>query len=223
MLKINDLRYKDIIKGCSFELDGHIYALVGPNGAGKSTIASIIMGLDGYREIEGDIIFNGESIKEMSVDERAAKGITLAWQEPARFEGITVRRYLSVSGNPEEVIDKVGLSKEYLDRKIDTKLSGGERKRVELASVMLMKPKIALLDELDSGIDIGSINKIFDAIDYLKEQGTTVILITHSQEVLKRAEYGYLICHGEIIDQGPTDKVGKYFTEKCKKCREWNE
>ncbi len=205
--------------------DNRVHALVGPNGAGKSSLAFAIMGLDGYTDIEGDISLNGKSLKGLDVHERAEKGITLAWQEPARFEGLTVEQFIQASASedsnetPESALDKVGMDpEEYLDRAVDTSLSGGERKKVELASILAMEPELVLLDEPDSGIDVASLEKIFDVIQLLKNQGTTVILITHSSTALEQAEYAYLMCCGAVVDQGKVSEIGKYFEEKCIPC-----
>ncbi len=217
---------KRIIDGVSLSIEqGVVYAVVGPNGAGKSTLANIIMGLDGYREIKGDILFKDESIADLSVTDRAKKGITLAWQEPSRFEGLKVKIYLKSSGKNDirDAINRVGLNPDdYLERAVDSTLSGGERKRLEIASILTMKPKLVILDEPDSGIDIEAINKIFETIKYLKESGTTVILITHSLDVLKKAEYAFILCNGKIIDKGKTSEIGKYFIERCMSCRHKN-
>jgi len=205
--------------------EGHVHALVGPNGAGKSTLAFTIMGLQGYRNIQGDVIYQGKSINDADLDERARKGITLAWQEPARFEGLKVKDYLRVSSRDkekktlEQVLNQVGLDPEnYLNRAVDKTLSGGERKKIELASILAMKPKIALLDEPDSGIDVESLEKIFEAVKILKKEGTTVILITHSEAVLEQAEHAFLICCGALQRKGTVDKINRYFGEKCIPC-----
>lgn len=210
--------------------EGHIHAIVGPNGAGKSTFASTLMGLSGYRDFKGDILFEGESLKNLSIDQRAAKGISLGWQEPARFEGITIRDFIIAGAKDKsqkvaaEALEQVGLDPEaYLDRAVDKTLSGGERKRVELASLLTMVPKIVILDEPDSGIDVDALNRIFEAIRILKEKGSTIILITHSPTVLENAEHAFLMCHGEIIDKGNTDKIMSYFQDKCLACSHKNE
>lgn len=209
--------------------EGHIHAVVGPNGAGKSTLSATIMGLAGYRDYEGDILFNGESLKEYGVDERAKRGITLAWQEPARFEGLSVRDFIRSAARDkneskiEECLAEVGLEPtEYKYRAVDKTLSGGERKKVELASILAMQPKVALLDEPDSGIDIESINRIFDTVQVLKENGTTVILITHSLAVLEQAEHAFLLCHGQMVDKGEVSKIRQYFEGKCLPCNHKN-
>lgn len=230
ILEIKDLKLtlngKPILNTLNIDFwEGHIHAVVGPNGAGKSTLAATIMGLSGYRTFEGDILFEGESIKALDIDSRARKGITLAWQEPARFEGLSIRDFIGAAARDKSadamkmVLAEVGLEpEEYLDRAVDKTLSGGERKKIELASILAMRPKIAILDEPDSGIDIESIQRIFDAVKVLKEGGTTVILITHSLAVLNQAEHAFLICHGRIVDKGPVDKVRRYFEDKCIPC-----
>jgi Fe-S cluster assembly ATP-binding protein len=204
---------------------GHIHAVVGPNGAGKSTLAAVVMGLSGYREIEGEVLFKGKSINDLSVDERARQGVTLAWQEPARFEGLLARDFIMAGAREktlqavQEVLDEVGLDPDkYLTRRVDKTLSGGERKKIELASILAMQPEVALLDEPDSGIDIESIERIFEAVRVLKEKGTTVILITHSLAVLNQAEHAFLMCKGQIVDKGYVDRIGQYFENKCISC-----
>jgi len=204
---------------------GHIHAVVGPNGAGKSTLANTIMGLSGYRDFKGDIIFEEESIKDMSIEQRAKKGITLAWQEPARFEGLSLKDYIGASSRVKNnqtiknALEKVGIDPDdYIKRAVDKTLSGGERKKIELASILAMQPEVAILDEPDSGIDVDSLEKIFDAVKMLKKAGTTVILITHSLAVLRQAEHAFLLCHGKLLDKGSVDKIGGYFENKCIPC-----
>ncbi len=209
--------------------DGHVHAIVGPNGAGKSTLACTIMGLAGYRDIQGDILFEGQSIRALAIDERARKGITLAWQEPSRYEGLSVRDFMRASGKGKSEIDlkqilsRTGLEPyQYWGRAVDKTLSGGERKKLELASILAMQPKIVFLDEPDSGIDIASLDKIFEAIRILKTAGSTVILITHSLAVLEQAEHAFLMCHGRIVDKGETEKIIPYFQGKCIPCHHKN-
>jgi Fe-S cluster assembly ATP-binding protein len=139
----------------------------------------------------------------------------MGWQEPARFEGLTVRNFLEAGKQREafdEALEQVGLkADDYAARAVDKTLSGGERKRIELASILAMKPRFVLLDEPDSGIDIASIERIFDAIKVLKSQGATVVLITHSLSVLRQSEFSYLICCGHVVDKGSVDKIAYYF------------
>jgi Fe-S cluster assembly ATP-binding protein len=210
--------------------EGHIHAVVGPNGAGKSTLAALIMGLSGYRDYSGDILWKNESIKNDSIDQRARKGISLAWQEPARYEGLTVEQFITAASkkdDPEsiqQIFKNVGLDrKDYAKRIMDQSLSGGERKKIELASILAMQPSFVLLDEPDSGIDILSIQKIFEAAHILKNAGSTVVLITHSLAVLEQAEHAFLMCCGQIIEKGNVEKIKPYFENECLLCNFQNE
>jgi len=220
----------EILKNLNLEFEkGLIYAIVGVNGAGKSTLANTIMGCDRYKDFLGDIIFEKESIKEKNLSERARLGITLGWQEPVRFEGLKVKDFLLASSEKKdfklikESLKLVGLNpEEYILRTIDNSLSGGERKKIELASILAMNPKIAFLDEPDSGIDIESIEKIHGVIKKLKERGTTVVLITHSMSILEHADYGFLICKGELIKQGNSKEISEYFQKECMLCKNKN-
>jgi Fe-S cluster assembly ATP-binding protein len=235
ILEVKDLTLKlngtCILNRLSIDFwEGHVHAVVGPNGAGKSTLASTLMGLAGYLEVDGDILFREESIRGLSVDERARLGITLGWQEPARFEGLSVRDFLRAPAKDksrefiERCLSQAGLDPAtYMDRAVDKTLSGGERKKVELASILAMQPAVALLDEPDSGIDIESIERIFDAVRTLKEQGTTVVLITHSLPVLRQSEHAFLMCGGRVVDKGVTEKIIPYFEGKCIPCDHVNE
>lgn len=204
---------------------GAVHALVGPNGAGKSTLAYTLMGLPAYVPQTGEIVFGGERIDGLSVDERARRGLSLAWQEPARFEGLTVRRFLSAgaAGGDEALLrhalHQVALDPAtYLDRFVDESLSGGERKRVELASILVMRPRLLVADEPDSGIDVEALRRMFDLFDTLREQKATVLLVTHSSEVLKHADHATLICCGRTIEAGPAEEIQHYFEDRCIPC-----
>ncbi len=215
-----------ILNGLTMEFwEGYVHAVVGPNGAGKSTLANVIMGLPDYRRHSGDILFEGKSIKHLNVDERARLGITLGWQEPARFEGLKVSQFIQASAREksskeiDRVLELVGLEPvRYRNRAVDKTLSGGERKRIELASILAMKPRLVMLDEPDSGVDIEAIERIFEAIAHLKREGTTVLLITHSPRVLEKADHAFLICSGMLVDKGETSKILEYFSGKCLPC-----
>ena len=225
-----ELGGKPILNDLSVDFwEGHVHALIGPNGAGKSTLASTIMGLPGYTHHSGDILLDGESLRGVPVDERARRGITLAWQEPARFEGLRMDRFIAAGAkvksreNVERMLTRVGLDPErYIGRKVDKTLSGGERKRVELASILAMEPRLVLMDEPDSGIDVEALQRIFDALDDFKAMGTTVIMITHSMAVLEHAEHAFLLCNGHILDKGSVGKISGYFANNCIPCHHEN-
>lgn len=226
------LNGKQILNGLNLETrPGEIHSIIGANGTGKSTLASVIVGLSGYRRIDGKILFHGEDISELPVWERARRGITLAWQEPARFEGLSVAEYLSLgqryagdsSASPRECLIKVGLVPEnYLARAVDNTLSGGERKRIELASVLAMKPKLAILDEPDSGIDALSIDCVVEVIKTFSRNGTTVVLITHHEEVAEIADRASSLCGGTIMKTGDPVAVARFFRNHCQECQHVN-
>ena len=151
--------------------------------------------------------------------------MTLAWQEPARFEGLRVDRFIAAGAKDKSTdavrgaLERVGLDPDkYMGRAVDRTLSGGERKRIELASILAMEPRLVLMDEPDSGIDVEALNRIFDALSDFKERGATVIMITHSQEVLKHAEHAFLMCCGSILEKGPVNRIEGYFASHCVPC-----
>jgi len=234
LLEVKDLHIKlednEILKGLDFSVEkGEVFALIGPNGCGKSTLAYTLMGINKYHPEQGELLFKGEEIKDLAINERAKKGITLAWQEPARYQGVTVREFLSLGlrSKGEEVteeklaeaLDKVAIrADQYLDRFVDKSLSGGERKRIELASLILMHPELIILDEPDSGVDIVALNNIADMINYFKESGSGIVLITHSEEMLDYADQAVLVCEGEIIRQGNPQDISDYFKSFCFPC-----
>ena len=208
-------------------IPGEIHAILGMNGSGKSTLASVVMGLSGFSPTSGKVVFWGEEITALPISDRAKRGITLAWQEPARFEGLTVAEYLELGRHgtpgggpsPEECLHMVGLPPDrYLQRTVDATLSGGERKRVELASVLSMGPKLSILDEPDSGIDALSLNRILDAVRILAKNGTSVLLITHQNEIAASADRASSLCGGTILRTGDPLDIGRFFRNHCLEC-----
>jgi Fe-S cluster assembly ATP-binding protein len=217
------LNGKPIINGLNLEVkEAKIHGLLGMNGAGKTSLANLIMGIS-YPD-EGSIIFEERDVTRCTISERAKMGLTLAWQEPARFEGLSIREYLRLNkklslSEVENYLWTVGLPPgEYLDRAVDANLSGGERKRVELASVLAMKPKVAILDEPDSGIDVVSLPHIMNGITEMSKQGSAVLLITHSEEAVGVAEEVSIICAGKIINSGPPKEMCRWFKNNCQTC-----
>jgi Fe-S cluster assembly ATP-binding protein len=228
LLEIKDITYrvkeKEIFSGLSLAIESEeVHTILGKNGTGKSTLAYLIMGCESYIPTSGVILFEEKIINDLKIHERAKLGITLAWQEPVRLEGISVRDYLTLKKkeiNPSLYLEMVGLSPElYLTRMIDKSLSGGERKRIELASIVAMEPKLAILDEPDSGIDMLSIQDIINVINLLKKNGAAVLLITHREEIGKIADRASQICNGKIICSGDPERVAEYYkSRKCEVC-----
>jgi len=230
LLEVRDLSLsldgKEILRDVSLAVRaGVIHALVGPNGAGKSSLAYCVMGLSGYGPQSGEIVFAGRSLAGLSVDERARLGLSLAWQEPARFEGLSVRQFLRAAARDaqesslREALRKVALDPDrYMDRLVDATLSGGERKRIELASIVAMRPRLMIADEPDSGIDVAALQRMFELFEWLRREGTTVLLVTHSSEVMGHADTATLICHGRVVDEGPAAQIRRYFVDNCLPC-----
>jgi Fe-S cluster assembly ATP-binding protein len=213
-----------IINKVSFGVkEGSIHAIIGPNGSGKSTLAYTIMGLENYKPSEGKIYFDGIDITNMNITERAKLGITLAWQEPARIEGLSIAKYISLGvKNKKEIKERINESLEivnlepnrYINRNIDESLSGGERKRIELAAAIAMRPKLIMLDEPDSGLDFIVIEDFLNIFGKIKELDMTILLITHREDIGMVADYGTLIWRGDSI---LTDEFPKVMLRYCAK------
>ena len=189
--------------------DGKFVAITGPNGSGKSTLVKIIMGIE--KPDFGKIIFNGKDITNMKTHERANLGISFAFQQPVKFKGITVYDLLKIAAHKDiskveacEYLSKVGLcAKEYVDREVNNSLSGGELKRIEIATVALRKTKLTIFDEPEAGIDLWSFNNLIEIFENMNEiiKGTTII-ISHQEKILKIADEIILMKSGKI------DKIG---------------
>jgi len=221
-----------VLKNLTFEIDhlkildrmnlrvevDQVHALLGTNGIGKSTLAYLIVGCEGYRPTSGNITFEGQAIEASNIFERAQLGITMSWQEPVRFEGISVSEYLRLRNrdlDPAPYLEMVGLQPErYISRMVDRTLSGGERKRIELASILALHPKLAILDEPDSGIDMLSIQDIINVIRAFKEKGAAVLLITHREEIAVIADTASQMCGGRITCSGSPARVAEHYRSR---------
>jgi Fe-S cluster assembly ATP-binding protein len=216
-------RQCNIVETISFDVvKGSIHSIIGPNGAGKSTIGYAIMGI--YHPCTGRIYFKGEDITDLSITERARKGITLAWQNPARFEGLSVHDYIAVGikdkAKVEEIVreslETVNLNPDiYGKRKTDANLSGGERKRIELAAVIAMRPKLIILDEPTAGLDLIVIESFLDIFNKIKALGMTILLITHREDIGIVSDYSTLIWGGEVVANGYFKDVMLLYCQKA--------
>lgn len=219
-----ELGGQSVLNGLTLSIGANeVHALLGSNGSGKTTLALAVMGRDGYKPQSGTMTFDGESILDLPMHERARRGITLAWQEPARFEGLTVADYLALGGGklkPEKALKQVGLEPGlYLARPVDKTLSGGERKRIELAAVLAMRPKLAILDEPAAGIDLLSLDEISNVIAAMKKAGSAVLLITHREDMAENADSASQLCGGRIVCSGHPDAViANYKARRCDRC-----
>lgn len=216
----------EILHGVNLKVaEAEIHCLLGRNGSGKSTMAYLLMGSGGYRPSAGTVTFGGRDISDATMTERARLGMTLAWQEPARFEGLPVLDYLRLGMTDpsdervREALEAVALDPAaYRDRNVDASLSGGERKRIELAAVYAMRPRLAILDEPDSGVDVLSLADIRSLFTRMREQGSALLLITHRDEMVEIADRASLICSGEIVMTGEPAHVQAHYCDRCEIC-----
>ena len=190
-----------------------LYVMTGPNGGGKTSIAKTIMGL--YRPIKGQIILDGEEITNKSIDERARLGIGYAFQQPPRFKGMKVRDMLSIAAGYDDhgmqcgLLYDVGLcAQDYLDREMNASLSGGEMKRIEIASILARNLKVAVFDEPEAGIDLWSFQRLTETFTAMNEKlDTTMIIISHQERILRLADEVILVKDGEIEEITSREKI----------------
>ncbi len=211
----DDKGEKDIIKDVSLTLeDGKFLVITGPNGGGKSTLAKLIMGIE--KPTGGQIIWNGTDITNMSITERAQLGIGYAFQQPPRFKGLSVRDLLSLAHGstlPEDqccaYLTQVGLcSKDYLNRQVDSSLSGGEIKRIEIATLMARDLLLAIYDEPEAGIDLWSFNMLVESFKNIsKTRKESMIIISHQERIMKIADEIAIIADGYVKKIGSKDEV----------------
>jgi Fe-S cluster assembly ATP-binding protein len=201
---------------------GQVHALLGLNGSGKSSLAYALMGCAGYKPDSGRIVFRDQDITSMAIHQRARLGLTLAWQEPARFEGLPVGKYIALGMaefNRDQALaalEAVALPpRTYAVRPVNDTLSGGERKRVELAAVYAMRPQLAILDEPDSGIDALSLDDVGTLIRAMAQAGSAVLLISHRDEIVSVADSASIMCLGTIIFSGEPATAQGYYRGRC--------
>ncbi len=205
----------EIIEDVSLRVeDGKFLVITGPNGGGKSTLARLIMGIE--RPTAGSIIYNGTDITALSITERARLGIGYAFQQPPRFKGLTVRRLLSLAHGSElpedeccQYLTRVGLcSMDYLNREVDASLSGGEVKRIEIASLMARDLGLAIYDEPEAGIDLWSFSMLVKSFKSIAaSRNESVILISHQERIMQLADEIAVVAGGRIRKQGPKEEI----------------
>ncbi len=205
---------KEILRDVSLKLEPGFIAVTGPNGGGKSTLAKIIMGI--YKPQQGKILLNGEDITELSVTERARRGISFAFQQPVRFKGLTVNDLIRLSagrdisvGDACDYLSQVGLcARDYINREVNASLSGGELKRIEIAGVMARGTDVTIFDEPEAGIDLWSFGNLINVFERMRETlGGTIIIISHQERILNIADKVAVIANGQLKQFGGREEI----------------
>lgn len=205
-----------ILKDISVTIpDGKLIVFTGPNGGGKTTMAKVIMGL--AEPTSGQILYNGQDITHLSITERARLGISYGFQQPPRFKGITVRDLLTIASGDDKLskdkccqyLTKVGLcANDYLDREVDVSLSGGEVKRIEIATLLARGSELMIFDEPEAGIDLWSFARLTETFEQLRRQETaTMIIISHQERIIRLADEIVVISGGQIAHRGNTEEI----------------
>ncbi len=228
LLNIKDLHARieerEILKGLNLQINpGEVHAIMGPNGAGKSTLSNVITGKEDYEVTDGDIEFDNESILELAPEERAQKGIFMSFQYPIEIPGVSVTNFIKTSINEtrkaqgleemgaSEMLKEIrakaellGIKKDFLSRSLNEGFSWGEKKRNEIFQMLMLNPKLAILDETDSGLDIDALRIVADGVNEFKNENNGVLVITHYQRLLDYIvpDFVHVLADGKIIKSG---------------------
>ena len=231
MLELKNICYevednKEIIRNISLQIEDHFVAITGPNGGGKSTLAKIIAGI--VTPTSGQILLDGEDITGLNITERANKGISFAFQQPVHFKGLTVRDLITIAAGKKlsvneicDILSEVGLcAREYIDREINSSLSGGELKRIEIAMITARGTKLSIFDEPEAGIDLWSFNSLIRVFEKMRDeiQGT-ILIISHQERILDIAEKIIVIADGQLKKIGTKQEVLPELLGTAKACQ----
>ena len=230
MLELKNLKAsigdKSIIKGLNLNIKaGEVHAIMGPNGSGKSTLANVLSGKNGY-EISGSLKFEGQNLNEIPIEERARKGIFLAFQYPLEIPRVNTNNFLKTSLNTirkskgeknldtitllkliKEKASELNIDEKFLSRHLNVGFSGGEKKKNEILQMKLLEPKLAILDETDSGLDIDALKIVADGVNSYKSKNNSFLIITHYQRLLDyiKPDFVHVLSDGKIVKTGDSD------------------
>ena len=205
---------KDILKNISLTIDDRFVAITGPNGGGKSTLAKVIAGI--IQPTEGQILLDGEDITNLSITERARRGVSFAFQQPVRFKGITVKDLITLASGKKigvteacAYLSEVGLcARDYINREVNASLSGGELKRIEIATVLARGTKLSIFDEPEAGIDLWSFNNLINVFENMHaKMGGSILIISHQERILNIADRIIVIADGKISKDGTAKEI----------------
>ncbi len=235
ILNIKDLHAnagdKEILKGLNLKINaGEVHVIMGPNGAGKSTLANVIFNNPIYKKTSGEIDFIGGNINDLKTNEIANKGIFMSFQLPEEVPGITLMNFLKVAHSAktqepvkvfafkrqiEENMNKLNMNKNYASRDLNVGFSGGEKKKAEILQMLTLNPKLAILDETDSGLDVDAIRTVSSGINMFKNDENAVLIITHSTKILENldVDYVHILVNGQIIKTG-TGELAKQIEQE---------
>ena len=205
---------KGILHDINLTIHERFVAITGPNGGGKSTLAKVIAGI--YTPTQGKILFNGEDITALSITDRARRGISFAFQQPVRFKGLTVKDLITLASGKNigvaeacSYLSEVGLcAKDYIDREVDASLSGGELKRIEIATIMARGTALSVFDEPEAGIDLWSFSNLIQVFEHLHEKiNGSILIISHQERILNIADRIVVLADGKVVNDGPRKDI----------------
>ena len=247
LIEINDLYVnageKEILKGINLKINkGEVHVIMGPNGSGKTTTANAILNNPVYKKISGNIVFDGENITNLKTDEIARKGVFMSFQLPEEIPGVSVTNFLKyaknkVTGKPvkffqfkeelKKYMEELKMNPQNMERSLNVGFSGGEKKKNEILQMLVLDPKLAILDETDSGLDVDAIKTVSKGIEMFKNKDNAVLIITHNTKILHslKVDYVHVLVNGKIVKTGgqelaaEIEENGYEKYKKIEKCR----
>ena len=211
---------KEILKGLNLTINkGETHVIMGPNGAGKSTLANVVLNNPAYKKNSGEVIFEGENINDLTTDKIAKKGIFMSFQSPEEIPGISTMNFLKYAKNKitdkpvkifefksevEKYMEELNMNPKLIQRNLNVGFSGGEKKKNEILQLLVLNPKLAILDETDSGLDVDAIKTVSKGIEMFKNENNAVLIITHNNKILHnlKVDYVHVLVDGKIVTTG---------------------